>query len=45
MILTCKNYDFKFMMDFLSHWFGGKTRLSEIPREEIAGVINMFFGG
>lgn len=44
MAIVCKNYDFKFIMNFLAVWFGG-MKLAEIPRDELAGVIEKFFGG
>ena len=45
MKITCKNYDFMFIMNFVAGWFGRQTRVSEISREEIAGVLKEFFGG
>lgn len=44
MRIYCKNKDFVFIMQFLADWFGG-MKLSEIPGDEISGVINKFFGG
>ena len=44
MRITCKNYDFMFIMNFLAAWFGG-MRIKEIPREELTRVLNNFFGG
>ncbi len=45
MTIACKNHDLMFIVTFLAAWYGRQTRLSEIPREEIAGVLEKFFGG
>lgn len=45
MRIRCKNYDLMFIVNFMSWWYGSRTRLSEIPREKLAGILEKFFGG
>lgn len=45
MIITCRNYDIMFIMNFLAAWFGGGIKIREIPREELTRVLNNYFGG
>ena len=44
-LLSGKNKDVKFAMDFMRNWFGGDTKLSEASEREVEKVYHHLYRG
>ena len=43
LLLSGKNEEVKFAVDFMRNWFCGDTKLSEVDENEVGHVYNLLF--